>query len=162
MICYFYGSNEFSVLIKWVSTNFLRASTLVWSDMLSHAFTRNLGSTQQTTYTMSSPVSRLVDLYKQKWTSAMIWHHVNRSIYQALLMMVHRALIIGIHTHPNNGRCFIFCFCRAEHSIQFPSRGCVGINYYDSTTTMDRSIITPAKLLNHSMEGHGLIHPPVW
>jgi hypothetical protein len=41
----------------------LRASTLVWSDMLFHAFTCNLGSTQQTTYTMSCLVSRLVDLY---------------------------------------------------------------------------------------------------
>jgi hypothetical protein len=30
---------------------------------LSNAFTRNLGSTQQTTYTMSCLVSRLVDLY---------------------------------------------------------------------------------------------------
>jgi hypothetical protein len=37
--------------------------TLVWSDRLSHAFTRNLGSTQQTTYTMSCLISRLVDLY---------------------------------------------------------------------------------------------------
>jgi hypothetical protein len=35
----------------------------VWSDRLSHAFTRNFGSTQQTTYTMSCLVSRLVDLY---------------------------------------------------------------------------------------------------
>jgi hypothetical protein len=41
----------------------LRVSTLVWSDRLSHAFTHNLGSTQQTTYTMSCLVSRLVDLY---------------------------------------------------------------------------------------------------
>jgi hypothetical protein len=41
----------------------LRASTLVWSDRPSHAFTRNLWSTQQTTYTMSCLVSRLVDLY---------------------------------------------------------------------------------------------------
>jgi hypothetical protein len=41
----------------------MRVSTLVWSDRLSHAFTRNLGSTQQTTYTMSCLVSRLVDLY---------------------------------------------------------------------------------------------------
>jgi hypothetical protein len=49
---------------------------------------------------------------------------------------------------------------RAEHSIPFPCRGCVvGVNYYDSATTMNRSIITPAKMLNHSMEGHGLIWP---
>jgi hypothetical protein len=43
--------------------NHLRESTLVWSDRLSNAFTRNLGSTQWTTYTMSCLVSRLVDLY---------------------------------------------------------------------------------------------------
>jgi hypothetical protein len=43
--------------------SWLRVSTLVWSDWLSHAFTRNLGSTQQTTYTMSCLVSRQVDLY---------------------------------------------------------------------------------------------------
>jgi hypothetical protein len=41
----------------------VRASALVWSDRLSHAFTRNLGSTQQTTYTMTCLVSRLIDLY---------------------------------------------------------------------------------------------------
>jgi hypothetical protein len=34
-----------------------------WSDRPSHAFTRNLGSTQQTTCTMSCLVSCLVDLY---------------------------------------------------------------------------------------------------
>jgi hypothetical protein len=41
----------------------LRTSTLVWSNRLSHVFTRNLGSTEQTTYIMSCLVSRLVDLY---------------------------------------------------------------------------------------------------
>jgi hypothetical protein len=35
----------------------------VWSDRLSHAITRNFGSTQQTTYAMSCLVSRLMDLY---------------------------------------------------------------------------------------------------
>jgi hypothetical protein len=42
---------------------FLRPSTLVWSDRSFHAFTRNLGSTQQTTCTMSCLVSCLVALY---------------------------------------------------------------------------------------------------
>jgi hypothetical protein len=59
--------NEFKVkstiMFEFVALLLLRASTLVWSDRPSHAFTRNLGSTQQTTCTMSCLVSRLVDLY---------------------------------------------------------------------------------------------------
>jgi hypothetical protein len=59
--------NEFKVkstiMFEFVALLLLRASTLLWSDRSSHAFTRNLGSTQQTTYTMSCLVSRLVDLY---------------------------------------------------------------------------------------------------
>jgi hypothetical protein len=39
----------------------LLASALVWSYRLSHAFIRNVGSTQKTTCTMSCLVSRLVD-----------------------------------------------------------------------------------------------------
>jgi hypothetical protein len=37
------------------------SSTFVCSNSLSHVFTRNLGSTQQTTYTKSCLISHLVD-----------------------------------------------------------------------------------------------------
>jgi hypothetical protein len=54
----------------------MRESTLLWSDRLSHAFTCNFGSTQQTTYTMICLVSRMVDLYNS------LFVHIKKKYYE--------------------------------------------------------------------------------
>jgi hypothetical protein len=58
---WFLASSAVVALYLLFQSSFIGASTLVSSDRSSHALTRNIGSTQQSTCTMSCLISRLVE-----------------------------------------------------------------------------------------------------